>query len=208
MALPNVRKPSQTDVETNIITNLADRPNAAGMSAEDLKIAFDQGSTNVKDYLQNVLTTDIDENFTTVDNAISNINSTITSIQNSMLSFNQIYPIGSIYMSINSTNPGTLFGGTWERIKDTFLLASGDTYANGTTGGEATHTLTVNEMPSHNHSFKGNANVQVHDGSGTTKWPVFYNASSTQAYLNNTGGGQAHNNMPPYLAVYVWKRVS
>ena len=64
---------------------------------------------------------------------------------------NAIYPVGSIYMSVNSTSPATLFGGTWERIKDRFLLAAGDAYAAGGTGGEATHTLTEGEMPAHSH---------------------------------------------------------
>ena len=64
---------------------------------------------------------------------------------------NQMYPVGSIYMSVNDTNPHDLFGGTWEQIKDRFLLAAGDTYAAGRTGGEAQHKLTVDEMPSHNH---------------------------------------------------------
>lgn len=62
-----------------------------------------------------------------------------------------LYPVGSIYMSVNSTNPSNYFGGTWEQIKDRFLLACGSTYSNGSTGGETTHTLTVNEIPSHNH---------------------------------------------------------
>ena len=57
------------------------------------------------------------------------------------------HPIGSIYRSVNATNPATLFGGTWEQIKDCFLLSAGDTYAAGSTGGEATHKLTVAEMP-------------------------------------------------------------
>ena len=61
------------------------------------------------------------------------------------------FPIGSIYLSVNSTSPASLFGGTWEKIKDKFLLASGDTYSAGATGGEATHTLTIEEMPSHSH---------------------------------------------------------
>lgn len=50
---------------------------------------------------------------------------------------NQFYPVGSIYMSVNSSNPGTLFGGTWQRIQDRFLLACGSTYANGATGGRS-----------------------------------------------------------------------
>lgn len=62
---------------------------------------------------------------------------------------NAIYPIGSIYMSVNSTNPSQIFGGTWEQIKDRFLLACGNTYSNGATGGEANHILTIAETPTH-----------------------------------------------------------
>lgn len=68
------------------------------------------------------------------------------------------YPIGSIYMSVSSTDPGTIFGGTWQRIQDTFLLAAGSTYAAASSGGAATHShttlahaLTVAEIPSHTH---------------------------------------------------------
>ena len=114
-----------------------------------------------------------------------------------------IYPIGSIYMSVNSISPQTLFGGTWTQIKDRFLLACGDTYTNGTTGGEATHKLTVNEMPSHNHVLKkGNS---LGDGSGIM-WSNTLGENA--AGVNLTGGSQAHNNMPPYLAVYIWKRTA
>lgn len=74
--------------------------------------------------------------------------------------FNLIYPIGSIYLSENSTSPATLFGGTWTQIKDKFLLTAGDTYKAGNTGGSSTHkhttaghTLTTNEMPSHTHEY-------------------------------------------------------
>ena len=64
-----------------------------------------------------------------------------------------MYPVGSIYLSINSINPGILFGGTWEQIKDSFLLAAGDIHEAGEIGGEETHTLTVEEIPSHTHKF-------------------------------------------------------
>lgn len=80
-------------------------------------------------------------------------------IENSSL---DIYPIGSIYMSVNDVNPATIFGGTWQRIKDKFLLASGDTYENGATGGEATHTLNANEIPTHNHSYTEATAVEGH----------------------------------------------
>lgn len=121
-----------------------------------------------------------------------------------------IYPVGSIYMSVNSTSPSTLFGGTWEQIKDSFLLASGDTYENGSTGGEATHTLTVNEMPSHRHSRmtqpQGFAEQDTRKSEIIS--PASGSANKVYKYTDYTGGGQAHNNMPPYLAVNVWKRTA
>lgn len=69
-----------------------------------------------------------------------------------------VRPVGSYYWSDVDTDPGTLFGGTWERVKDRFILAAGDTYAAGATGGEATHTLTVEEMPGHTHVQQGVSN--------------------------------------------------
>lgn len=119
-----------------------------------------------------------------------------------------IYPIGSIYMSINSTSPATIFGGTWERIQDTFLLAAGSTYDAGSTGGEREHKLTVNEMPSHRH------NIVI--ATGSVSGTEYFHAEQTQggsypiysSPVQPTGGGVAHNNMPPYLAVYVWKRTA
>lgn len=70
-----------------------------------------------------------------------------------------VYPVGSIYMSMTDTNPNVLFGfGTWEQVKDRFLLSAGDTYKAGNTGGEATHSLTVDEMPSHKHTAKTSEN--------------------------------------------------
>ena len=117
-----------------------------------------------------------------------------------------VYPVGSIYMSVNSTSPATLFGGTWTQIEDTFLLAAGSTYAAGATGGEATHTLTLDEIPSHQHAsvfhVYGSGDVFTINGASTTSETAVY------AYTGYTGGGAAHNNMPPYLAVYVWQRTA
>ena len=134
----------------------------------------------------------------------------ITTVMDSTatIDFNSVYPVGSIYMNVTDINPTTLFGGTWERIQDTFLLASGTTYANGTTGGEATHTLTVNEMPSHTHNTQGQWMT-----SGSENRCLSYNKISSDPVRTNTpilatGGGKAHNNMPPYLAIYVWKRTA
>lgn len=120
--------------------------------------------------------------------------------------FLAVYPVGAIYMSMNSTSPATLFGGTWKQLKDRFLLGAGDTYANGKTGGEATHTLTVNEIPSHDHGMHYFHNVKnfQHGGDFTS---LISNGDMNYNTLT-TGGGQAHNNMPPYLVVYMWQRTA
>lgn len=126
-------------------------------------------------------------------------------------SLDMIYPIGSIYINVNNVNPGNLIGGTWERIQDTFLLAAGSTYAGGSTGGEAEHTLTVDEMPSHRHHILTN-NDDFNNSSGGGNYGTTHDGTTawyaTTWYTENEGGGQAHNNMPPFLAVYVWKRTA
>lgn len=115
-----------------------------------------------------------------------------------------MYPVGAIFMSMNSVNPSTIYGGEWEQIKDTFLLACGDKYEVNQTGGEETHKLTIEEMPSHNHSY--DIKEMVPNG-GSMSIPVWANTGTIVPTTRNTGGGQSHNNMPPYLVVYMWKRV-
>lgn len=127
--------------------------------------------------------------------------------------FEAVYPVGFIYLSTVSTDPGVLFGfGTWEQIQDRFLLAAGSTYAAGATGGEATHTLTINEMPSHNHVFQRPQWYTNDDTSGSNQYAIFGSTASTthsvETETYDTGGNQPHNNMPPYLAVYVWQRIA
>ena len=120
------------------------------------------------------------------------------------------YPIGSIYMSVNSTSPATLFGGTWVQIKDTFLLSAGDTYSAGDTGGEAEHKLTVAEMPKHKHQWRGFWTVNK-GASGTStqnKSRYWQSDEPLEDITNEIGGDAAHNNMPPYLTVYMWKRTA
>lgn len=120
-----------------------------------------------------------------------------------------LHPVGSIYRSTDSTSPEELFGGTWEQIKDVFLLAAGDSHEAGTTGGEETHTLTKAEIPGHTHTLKYTGQ-SVTEGVNAIR---LYQAASTQ-YNEYSGGqssdcgGQAHNNMPPYLAVYTWRRTA
>lgn len=118
------------------------------------------------------------------------------------------YPVGSIYIAYNHTNPGTLFGGTWVRMTGGFLWASGASDTIGQTGGERTHTLTTAEMPSHTHGavYSGNA-------SGTKNLPWLSTGTlgtgDKLAYSTiATGGSEAHNNMPPYIQVSIWRRTA
>ncbi|MGI6608772.1 MAG: phage baseplate protein [Erysipelotrichaceae bacterium] len=123
------------------------------------------------------------------------------------------YPVGSIYLSVNNINPSTIFGGTWEQIKDRFLLGAGSTYVAGKTGGSASHKLTINEMPSHCHTLTPFVDVRQGDGqtnsnSASIGSHLGGNITKANADVSYTGGNVAHNNMPPYLVVYIWKRVS
>lgn len=130
----------------------------------------------------------------------------VGSTSKSLLNF--VYPVGSIYISINSTNPSTLFGGTWTRFgkgKTLVGLDENDTAFDTSeeTGGEKTHTLTVAEMPSHTHNF------WAHDSVGSSSG---FAGIATNSFDNRpqhyTGGGEAHNNLQPYITVYMWKRTA
>lgn len=118
------------------------------------------------------------------------------------------YPVGAIYLSVTDVNPATLFGGTWEAIGGRFLLGADSTYAAGSTGGESVHRLTASEMPRHSHTLDGH-NVSA----GNTTAYMAVQAQAKVGYSGNaqtlhTGGDGPHNNMPPYLAVYMWKRTA
>lgn len=168
--------------------------------------------------------------------------------------WNMIYPVGSIYMSVNSTSPASLFGGTWEQLQGRFLIGANSTYPAGTTGGAATVTLTEANLPSHRHSIPALSGTAASNGShlhtsekdGQAVWTNttenssgvdsghgFYHGSggwwdglkkgaftmrSAGAHTHSvstsasntgyTGSGTGHNNMPPYLSVYMWKRTA
>ena len=123
---------------------------------------------------------------------------------NSSLTIDDIYPVGSFYFTSSNTNPSILFGGTWRQIKDKFLLSCGDKYANGSIGGEETHQLTIEEMPSHTHTYRIATDGLVSGGGLGSYIKYSYDYPST----GSAGGDQPHNNMPPYLALYVWERIS
>lgn len=129
-----------------------------------------------------------------------------------------VFPIGYIYMTVDGNfNPNNTFGGTWVRIKDRFLLASGDYYSNNRTGGESTHTLTVNELPPHKHYvlnseagkewYLGKPGGVAQDSSQGVSFSGGVGRNTTFE-TTEVGGGYSHNNMPPYLTVMVWKRTA
>lgn len=117
--------------------------------------------------------------------------------------FDAIYPVGSIYLAYNHTNPGTLFGGTWARIENAFLWATGATGTIGQTGGERTVTLTEAQMPKHNHG-----GTYTNAGEARTHAWLASGGSAMGYDTVEAGGGQAHNNMPPYIQVSVWRRTA
>lgn len=123
-----------------------------------------------------------------------------------------IYPVGAIYMSTSSTSPSSTYGGTWERIQGRFLLGASSSYASMSTGGEKNHQLSIQEIPSHTHT------QHLAWGSGGNKSGVqFYNNATPATddswdgngvYIGYTGQSHAHNNMPPYYVVYIWRRTA
>lgn len=145
----------------------------------------------------------------------------------------KIYPVGSIYTSTSSTNPSTLFGGAWAAFgAGRVLMGAGDSsYPAGSTGGEAAHQLTEREMPSHRHyidnpvrKIAGVYNPQDHhvadsanvgygydEGQGTM-WKgtdrYYWYTWQESGQTNDIGGSMAHNNLPPYIVVYMWKRTA
>ena len=127
------------------------------------------------------------------------------SLMNSTISLDDIYPVGSIYMNINSTNPTDLFGGVWEQIKERFILGCGDTHTAGTTGGEFSHTLTVDEMPSHKHVgididnvyYLGWENGNLDGINYLNQYQNFTSDVQNKLETGYTGGSQPHNITPP-----------
>ena len=140
-----------------------------------------------------------------------NVNGTLK-VNNTNI-FDLIYPVGSFYISAKSTNPATLFGGTWKQIQGKFLLGMSSSYPAGSSGGEETHQLTVSEMPSHQHRFGVGITGKISDYLGGSEAaygiePGDTTKTGSNYYTNSIGGDAAHNNMPPYLSVYIWKRTA
>ena len=126
----------------------------------------------------------------------------------------KIYPIGCVFTSTNGTNPGTYLGGTWAKFAEGKTLigdsSTDSDFHAGKTGGEKEHTLINKEMPSHAHNINGCFDA----GSGSIGYAECVPFGATSTPKNNdiitldTGGGQPHNNLPPYIAVYMWTRTA
>lgn len=124
--------------------------------------------------------------------------------------FDAIYPVGSIYLSVNNTDPSTLFGGTWVQIKDQFLLSAGDTYAGGSTGGDATHKHVL-PIGFDNTSLYGYGDSDYFPafGSGVrSNVNRISTAINTDTGAVRIGSTDSASSLPPYIAVYVWKRTT
>lgn len=122
-----------------------------------------------------------------------------------------VYPVGSIYISVNNANPSTFFGGTWEawgsgRVPVGVNASDSNFNAVEKTGGASTHTLTVAQMPTHMHSaLFTEQGVNTSNPSRVVRSVSFGTNTAPSEYV---GGNQAHNNLQPYITCYMWKRTA
>jgi uncharacterized coiled-coil DUF342 family protein len=214
-------------------TTATKKANEAKQYADEAKASASlvgQDVTQLKQDVRNLQTSvnentsDISALTTKVDNNTSDISALTTKVDNntsqittlhSILSvyWKTIYPIGSIYISTNANfNPQTTWGGRWKKTADgRCLIGANNTYPIGSTGGESSHTLIVDELPSHNHKIS-RVNWYNSPQSNGLSFSI-----TEQSYLKvdgesqqsgATGGGEPHNNMQPYLAVEIWERIA
>lgn len=119
------------------------------------------------------------------------------------------YEENSVYITADSISPAYYYGGIWEELSGVFLLANGTTFPANSSGGEATHVLTVSETPWHQHAITAR---QSGSGSGGNCMESIGNAYNSWGYATSAmagvTGSAPHNNMPPYIAVHIWKKIS
>lgn len=209
-----------TDV--NNIQALSDRPNEQdGLSSAELKAKFDKAVSDIKDYINNTLTTTLDSNLTEIDGEIDEITGeTVETLFDTYMASVRAeeYPVGRIVMFYDNADHSNYLGYTWVRTCVGRVPVGYDTTQTefntiGKTGGEKTHKLTVNEMPSHTHTanrlvFLSAENVR--EVAGITTGPAFTpQGMGRAADINNyAGGSQPHNVIQPYEVISFWKRVS
>lgn len=175
-----------------------------------------QDVTQLKKDLKN-LQSSVSENTSDISSLTTKVNnntSQITALHSMLLVYwKTLYPVGSIYISTNANfNPQTAWGGTWMKTADgRCLIGANSTYPLGSKGGESSHTLTVDELPTHRHKIS-RVNWYNSQQSGGLSFSITEQSNlkvdgETQQ-SGPTGGGEPHNNMQPYLAVYIWERTA
>lgn len=165
--------------------------------------AFNTWFSNIQESLSGDVAAQLADRIQQVENAVNGIN-------NGFL--DRVYPVGAVYISFENTDPSELFGGTWTRIGERFLYAAPTDPQSPLSvwdeGGEETHTLTIDEMPNHAHSI--NMNTVGYGGGGSLS--AYFGKEGSPSHGNwgnivrDAGGGAAHNNMPPYIVVNMWRR--
>lgn len=188
-------------------------------------------NVKVRDVINKVLgftdsnTIKIDTKTKDIDTNIKTLHDSIIGTDGNVVFYNKqevllaVHPVGSIFLSTDGAEPAELYGGTWEQIKDAFLLAAGDTYAAGSTGGSANHNHSIGDMFA---SLYYMGDYVDYNYSGNTAWsPNYKNTSPGGTSVTETsgityyGGATVYgsptkeaNNLPPYYSVYIWRRVA
>ena len=203
------------NADTTLQNNIDDEVSTRTRDIENVNTAI-TNERNARISADNEINQKLTQEKTELTSKIDNNTSQITSLQR-MISvyWKTIYPIGSIYVSTSATfNPQTTWGGTWVKTaKGRCLIGANDTYPLGSTGGEETHYLTADEMPQHSHGIYG---ADSRSGNVTLPQPRFTykDTGQTTSYVSGimgtelTGNNSPHNNMQPYLAVYIWERTA
>lgn len=215
-----ISKLKQADI--TLQNHIDDEMNARTEDIENVNSAINT-EKNARISADNAINQKLTQETTELTSKVDNNTSQITMLHNMLLVYwKTIYPIGSIYISTNSKfNPNTSFGGKWIKTAEgRCLIGANDTYPLGSNGGEATHTLSVAEMPSHKHGAGKYTGYELTNtgirGADTSTQPMqqvlIANTESTSASnrleTNEVGQGTSHNNMQPYLAVNIWERTA
>lgn len=152
----------------------------------------------------------LDDNLKTNINILeTKMNENLDKIGDKIVDIDTIFPVGSYFLTSDATNPGNIIGGKWELIKDRFIIGAGNSYSVNSQGGEASHTLSVDEMPHHSHSISHFPGYFAFGGEITEVGPREgrgYRTQLSDLSTGWTGLSKPHNNIPPYIAAYIWHR--
>ena len=204
----NYKSQNDNNINKNLTNNLNTYKTQNEQNVTNLTNNLNTYKTQNDQKVSN-LSNDLNSFKTQINQKINEINNILTNkIKKEILDMS--YPVGTYYWSQRDKNPGELFGGKWEKIQGKFLFAENNNHKAGTEGGEEVHKLTINEIPTHNHGFPKNLcsyknipDIQIGGGGGTKK---LYENDGAIGNTKDIGGGQPHNNMPPFIAAYCWRR--